>query len=361
MKLLLILYYFFLFILRTHEFYLDYLLPLYCVWTAAMFVSLWIKEPTLLLVSSLNLAFLENAAVFDYAVSIPFFVIGTCFLLIHHRDVRALNLIFCVSTFILVSFYPINFVKDFFVFTFIILLSSVSGRTFHKYFYYKFFNYKYIKLVSILIFIFWSLEYLLVFTLPHLRYSIAYSFDFRPLGFFTETTWFTSLLAFLFLAKLMPSRLYSLGMFVPILSLSRAYLLTVIFYVRMKGILLLLPLILVALWFIDIDIFSRLSDFSDVSRFQRLSDIELTALPNMSVDNKATGIFLLQLISIYGIVLACIYLLIFFYGSFSTRNWLPLVFIIVSFVHPIQFSVVFLLSLTIPPLIKYFNAASNDI
>jgi hypothetical protein len=355
MKFIIISYYLFLFLLRSREFYLDYVLALYLLWAGAIVISLWIKEPTLFLVSALSLAFLENAAVFDFSISIPFFVIGLCLLIIHFRDLKSVNLIFCVSTLILLSFYPISFAKDFIVFSFILLLSTASGHTFCKYFKNRVLNFTYIKLVSSLIFTFWVLEYVLVFTLPHLRYNVVYSFDFRPIGFFTETTWFTSLIAFLFLSKLMPSRIHLLGMFVPILGLSRAYLLTVIFYLKFRSLLLVIPALVSVLLLVDADIFYRLRDFTDVSRHERLLDAEVSLMPNMSLSSKASGIFLLQLISVYGIALTVIYLSILIYSVIRVRNWLPVLFGIISFVHPVHFSVVFLLSLTVPTVIKYRN------
>jgi hypothetical protein len=78
-------------------------------------------------------------------------------------------------------------------------------------------------------------------------------------------------------------------------------------------------------------------------------------MPNMSLSSKASGIFLLQLISVYGIALTVIYLSILIYSVIRVRNWLPVLFGIISFVHPVHFSVVFLLSLTVPTVIKYRN------
>lgn len=356
MKFLYFIYYISLFVIRTNDAYLDYLVLLYLFWAAVIFVSIFSRNPTNLLTSFVNLAFLENADLFDYSISIPFFLIGLTSLVIFLRSFNNFNIAFVLCTLPLTVFFPLSFLKDFLVFSMILILSSASSHSFAYFFKHLKVNWNQINFNSFLILLFWISEYCLVFVAPHLRYSIGYSFDFRPIGFYTETSWFTSLLVFLFLARLMPKAVFSFGFLVPFLALSRAYLITIFFYFRVRSLLVLLLVCFVVFVFVfgdfEFGIGSRLVDFADSARFERAFNSSFGIIPSINLENKASGVFFIQLISVFGLLLAFIYVILFCFSLMKSRNWLPFLFFVVSFVHPIHFTSVFLLSLIVPPLVR---------
>jgi hypothetical protein len=227
---------------------------------------------------------------------------------------------------------------------------------------------------AILIVVFWLTEYAAVFVAPEIRYSIAYGFDFRPLGFFTETTYFTALILFLVLAGFINYRLRVLGLLVLIGGLSRAFFITIPFLIDRRSVaiasLLVLILSVVTVdwqsFFPRITAFNRILDFTDSGRIGRFSNAEISIIPSLSLITKKTGIWALQVTNIYGLILTVTYFLLIILECARRKLAVFFIFIVISFVHPIQFSALILLAIILPQIMKnhyskvdYYKAFHN--
>lgn len=371
---LLSIYYLFLFALRTSDSYTSFIIPITFFWILFSLVSLILKNPTFLILGFLQLCFVENYDLIEIKISIPFFSIAFLLICIFWRNIKPLHLLFCTATLLFIPFYGLSEIKDLIVFNLILLLSSIKYQTFNKKFRDRKLNIPLLQYSAILIVVFWLTEYAAVFVAPEIRYSIAYGFDFRPLGFFTETTYFTALILFLILSGFINYRLRVLGLLVLIGGLGRAFFITIPFLIDRRSVaiasLLVLALSVVTVdwqsFFPRITDFNRILDFTDSGRVDRLSNAEISITPSLSFATKKTGIWALQVTNIYGLILTVIYFLLIILECVKRKLAVFFIFIVISFLHPIQFSALILLAIILPQIMKnhcskvdYYKAFHN--
>ncbi|QWD74559.1 hypothetical protein FD961_01645 [Polynucleobacter sp. TSB-Sco08W16] len=293
-------------------------------------------------------------------VSIPYLIICIFILFYFIKDGKQIDIFIILLIFISIYSYIISSIYPAKLFlTYFMIYVACNGLNFLKLDCDSKNNiiFKKIELFYIFLITFWILEAIIHFVLPNFKTNIVVGNDYRPIGFFSEPTYFIFLIA---TTAIILSRVHKINILIAlslsIYSQSRIFTPILYFAAVKKNIILFffsLTLIIVCfLFFIgDDSYFARFIDITDSIRGGLLKNalsslsIESVLFPPNDNELHKTGIFYFQLVNVFGGLTASIMFLYLTIHLISKAGYVGSMLILISFFHPIQYSAISLTAL----------------
>lgn len=226
-----------------------------------------------------------------------------------------------------------------------------------------------LKKVFYIIIIFWVIELLAYLINPSFKDNVTVGFDYRPIGYFSEPTYYILMICMysILISKIKNNTLL-VGIIASIISQSRIFtpfLMGKIIYERPIKSLIIFVLIIPVLYNLNeeinvdnLNVIGRFFDPSDELRSQILNyalaglNYESIIIPPMSEALNATGIYYLQIYNVFGAFFGTLLFIYLIINLVRKAGYIGLIFIIVSFFHPIQYSSISLVSLMLAGVLK---------
>lgn len=301
-------------------------------------------------------------------LSIPYSIIATYILFIFLKNLYRACTFLIISSVVCVYAYYVDSIYQIKLFlTYLIIYISCRELKFldsKKYF----LNIKKIKIYHIFLIFFWILEAASHFIFQNFKNNILVGNDYRPIGFFSEPTYFIYLIG---LTSIIISSFYFknllISLLISIYSQSRIITPFLYFYlVKNRTILMVLSFILLFIYFsffIDNNsFFNRFIDINDSLRWGFLNNalnfisFDYLLVPPNSYDLHRTGIFYFQLVNVFGGLIGSVMFILLAVNVVSKTGYIGLVIIVTSFVHPIQYSAISLSYLILGFYFKNVNS-----